>query len=131
MTEECAMVPRGAVSRQVDGSHVLNAMFKGLKLSMATDLNNYQLYRMPHNDWNENILKRPSYNYATDFLDTLDAVAPPQHYNAVSLDRYDGMVFIKSLLWPGMLFFHKCDTQMHGFVYFGNGRKNCELLFMI
>lgn len=131
ISEECAMVPRGAVSKQVDGTNVLNAMFQGLKLSAATDLNNYQLYRMPHNEWNENLLKRPSYNYATDFLDTLDAVAPPQYSNAILLDRYDERVFIKSLLWPGMLFFHKCSTQMHGFVYFGNGRKNSELFFML
>lgn len=131
ITEECALVPRGAVSKQANGLNVLNTVFQGLELSIAADLNNYQLYRMPHSEWNENLLKRPSYDYATDFLDTLDAIAPPQHCNAVSLDRYDGMVFVKSLIWPGMLFFHKCETQMHGFAYFGNGRKNSELLFMI
>lgn len=131
ITEECAMVPRAAVAKQLDGTNALNPVFQGLKLSAATDLNNYQLYRVPHNDWNANLLKRPSYNYATDFLDTLDAVAPPQHSNAVSLDRFVGLVFIKSLLWPGMLFFHKCETPMHGFVYFGSGRKNSELIFQI
>lgn len=131
ITDECAMVPRGAISKRVDGLNVINPVFQGLKFTVATDLNNYQLYRSPQNDWNENLLTRPYYDYATDFLDTLDAVAPPQHSNAVIVDEYDAMVFIKSLLWPGMLFFHKCDTSLHGFVYFGNGRKNSELLFMI
>lgn len=125
------MVPRGAISKRVNGTNVLNPMFQGLEISIATDLQNYQLYRIPHNEWNENLLKRPNYNYNIDFLDTLDAAAPPDHCNAVKLDQYDGMVFIKSLLWPGMIFVHKCETQMHGFLYFGNARKNSELLFMI
>lgn len=132
ISEECAFVPRGAVAKISDGTNVLNPMFEGLKASVATDLTNYQLYRTPHHDLNENLLKRPCYNYTTDFLDTLDAVQPPpQHSNVVSLDRYDEVVYIKSVLWPGMLFFHKCKTKTHGFVYFGNGRKNADLLFMI
>lgn len=131
ITEECALVPRGAVIKRNDGINRLNPMFNGSKLSIATDINNYQLYRLPHNELNANLVKRPNYNFATDFLDTLDAIGPVQHCNAVALDQYDGMVYIKSLMWPGQLFFHKCETPMHGFVYFGNGRKNTDLLFMI
>lgn len=130
ITNECAVIPRGAVTKRADGLYFANPMFSGLELSMAENLTNYQLLRLPQEKWNYNLLKRPDFNYATDFLDTLDSVLPNNYQFAITTDRYNGIIFLKSLLWPGMIFCHKCGTNIHGFVYFGNARKNAELLFM-
>ncbi len=46
-----------------------------------------------------------------------------------SADR--GTVTLPSLLWPGYYFFHRVNQNAYGGAYFGDGKKNAAILFML
>lgn len=131
ITEETAIMPRGALCKRTDGKSVYSPSFHGLSLLESSQLTNFQLYRTPQNRWNSNLLKHQDYNYATDIFDSIDLIVPEHKSFALTLQNDRGLVLIKSLYWPGMMFFHKCHSQIHGFCYVGDGRKNFDLLFML
>lgn len=132
ITDESAILPRGAIYKRVDRKTIYSPLFHGLSRLDAEDINNYQLYRAPRHTWNYNLLKRQDYNFPTDFLDTLDAIIPSAETSfSLTMEKDPGIVIIKSLHWPGMMFYHKTGTSKHGFCYLGDGRKNFDLLFMI
>lgn len=131
ITQDIAIVPRGAVHVRADGEYYENPMFAGLNEHEAENIFNYSLLRNPKNKWNKNLLQRSDYNKTIDALDTLDSVVPEDHSFALTTDKYNGFAFLKSLHWPEMIFFHQLKTRMHGYAYFGSGKKNLDLLFMI
>lgn len=131
ITEESALIPRGALFKHTDGLTVYNRLFHGFSHLQAIEMDNYQMFRVPKNKWNSNLLKKQDYNYATDLFDTANDIVPEKKTFSITLDNDQLIVFVKSLYWPGMIMFHKCLSDRHGFCYFGNGRKNMDLLFMI
>lgn len=131
ITEESALMPRSSLTKQIDGRAVYNQDFRGLSMAEASRMENYQLYRRPQNKWNYNLLKRADYNYNTDIFDTVDCFVPQKQSFALSVFDDRGLVLVRSLYWPGMTFFHKFQTRKHGFSYFGDGRRNNDLLFML
>lgn len=128
ITNESAIHPRGVLYRQIFGSVTYNPCFQGLSRLDASEMKNFQLFRRPLNDTNKNLLKREDYNYQTDFFDTIDDQAPSKCFSFGINDR--NVCIIRSLLWHGMIFFHKLNTKHQGFCYFGNGRKNLNILMM-
>lgn len=59
-------------------------------------------------------------------------------WNVVSLGSWSlqlegaGQVCIlRSLLWPGLTFYHVLMTPQHGYIYIGSGMKNLDLPFML
>lgn len=105
-------------------------MFRGLSDLQVENVSNYQILRLPRNDLKHNLLKRSDYNYAIDFLDCIADVIPLRQAFSLNLMRNEHLIIIKSCLWPGMTFFHKLNSRKHGFLYFGDGKKNYDLLFM-
>lgn len=131
ITEESALMPRGSVYKRVDDKNVLSNCFRGLSLSESSDSTNFQLYRDPKMNLNQNLLKRHHYNYTTDFYDTIDCIVPDEKSFSRTLTENQKVIIMKSLQWPGMTFYHKINSKKHGFMYFGDGLKNMDLLFMI
>ena len=76
ISDESAVVPRGALFKRPDGNVVQNLAFKGLTQGESQQLRNYQHYRKPQQRWNTNLLTQPNYNYALDFLDSIDIDFP-------------------------------------------------------
>ncbi|CAO1364665.1 unnamed protein product [Diamesa tonsa] len=130
ITEESAIVPRGALYRQVNRSIAFNPCFKGLSRIDASSLKNYQLYRFPRNNRTFNLTKREDYNYQTDFFDTIDDLIPVNGNFTCCINDRD-VCMIRSLRWLGMCFYHKINTIYQGFCYFGSGYENLDLLFTI
>ncbi|XP_014213362.1 radial spoke head protein 9 homolog [Copidosoma floridanum] len=127
---DVAVVPRGGWFKTTDGNVVLNPNFEGLTREEAGRLRSYVHARLPQNKWNANLLARQDYNLALDFLDTLEEDAP---VGCWSLQSAQGgrLALLLSLYWPGMVFYHKVDTPHYGSLYFGNGRKNLDVPFML
>ncbi|XP_017474474.1 PREDICTED: radial spoke head protein 9 homolog [Rhagoletis zephyria] len=130
ITEECAICPRGALYKLTDGRVIPNQMFRGLNDLEVENMSNYQIFRLPRCDLKHNLLKRSDYNYAIDFLDCIADVIPLRQAFSLNLMRSERLVIIKSCIWSGMTFFHKLNSRKHGFCYFGDGKKNYDLLFM-
>lgn len=131
ITDESAVVPKGALYKMTDQNVIYNPMFHGLNQLEGNLKSYYQLYRVPRNKFEYNVIKRSDYNYTTDFLDTIDDEIPKEVAFQLNMERNGRLVMIRSCVWPGMTFYHKLNTKEHGFVYFGDGKKNFDLLFMI
>lgn len=131
ITDESALLPRGALYKRTDSKTIFNPLFNGISQIEAVNMSNYQLYRLPREKWNYNLLKRQNYNYPTDFLDTIDNIIPEKNSYSTVIEKYNEIIFLLSLHYVGMIFYHKLHTKLHGFCYFGNGKKNFDLLFML
>lgn len=129
MMLDCAIIPRGVLYHQPNHCVTYNPCFRGLTRLEASLLINFQLFRNPVNNRNYNIAKREDYNYQTDFFDTIDDLVPKKSVSIQINDR--DVCTIRSLKWPGMTFLHKLNTPRQGFFYFGTGRENLDLPFMI
>lgn len=129
LVDESAIVPRGVLYLQINRCVTYNPFFRGLTKRQASELKNFQLLRRPLNNRNHNLLKHENYNYLTDFFDSIEDVVPSGCFNIKINDR--DVCTISSLSWPGMVFVHKLETEYQGFFYFGNGRENIDLLFMM
>lgn len=126
---ESAIHPRGLLYRQIDGNITYNICFKGLGRLEASEMKNFQMFRVPERSLNYNLSKREDYNYQIDFFDSIDDdLNPPKCFSFNINDR--DVCLIRSLLWQGATFFHKLNTMHQGFFYFGDGRKNLDILMM-
>ncbi|KAK4886650.1 hypothetical protein RN001_002921 [Aquatica leii] len=130
ISEDAAAVPRGALFKRPDGVVVENLNFEGLSYLDSQEIKCFLHYRTPRQKWNTNLLTRTDYNYAFDFLDTLDADIPEGCWTIQEHDS-GSMVLLQSLYWPGLVVYHYTDTPRYGFIYLGNGQKVLDLTFML
>ncbi|XP_034187436.2 radial spoke head protein 9 isoform X2 [Osmia lignaria lignaria] len=93
--EDAAVVPRGAWFKCPDGDCIENLGFEGLTINDASYLKSYLHARPPQQKWNTNLLTRPDYNYALDFLDTIDLDVPPGIRIRTVIIIVDCFVFLK------------------------------------
>lgn len=47
------------------------------------------------------------------------------------MEKGNSLVVLRSLLWPGLTFYHVPHTKNCGYVYVGTGEKNIDLPFML
>lgn len=130
INEEAEICARGQILKQPDETVVINPNFYGLTGSEAKQLKSYLHIRIPQHRWNTNLLTRQDYNYSMDFLDSIDQDIPNGCWN-LSLEQNGSVAYLKSLYWPGMMYFHKVKTPDAGFLYVGNGRKNFDVPFLL
>ncbi|XP_031341846.1 radial spoke head protein 9 homolog [Photinus pyralis] len=130
ITNEAMIVPRGALFKRPDAVVVENQNFEGLSQLDSQELACYLHYRSPQRKWNTNLLARIDYNYALDFLDTID-VDIPEGCWILHVCAAGAVVIINSLYWPGMVFYHTVRTPNYGSVYFGDGKRSLDLPFML
>ncbi|XP_054265450.1 radial spoke head protein 9 homolog [Macrosteles quadrilineatus] len=129
ISDEAAIVPRGGLFKQTDGTCVHSRAFEGIKLEDADSMCSFQHYRAPRHDYNTNLMIRCDYNYALDFLDTIDKDLPADCWSA-QLVEGDRSIILRSLHWPGLMFFHYLNSPDHGFIYVGQGLRNLDIPFM-
>ncbi|XP_066598172.1 radial spoke head protein 9 homolog [Prorops nasuta] len=134
INEDAAVIPRGGWFKCLNGDVIENSAFEGLNRANAAQLKFYLHARPPQKKWITNLLLMEDYNYATDFLDSLDWDVPRKCWNLQLLQGAGlagQLVILQNLYWPGMTFYHKINTPHYGFLYFGSGKKNMDLLFMV
>ncbi|XP_058460421.1 radial spoke head protein 9 homolog [Malaya genurostris] len=129
--DEAVIVPRGVLYHTVEGQSVINPFFHGIGINDSLKLHNYHHFRKPIGEPGKNLLKRDDCNYFLDVFDSADDVIPKEHSFAVTRDPQRDVFMLKSLHWPGMTSFHRANSDVYGFFYFGDGRKNWDLLFKI
>lgn len=76
ITENAAIIPRGAWFKCPNGDVIENPSFSGLCDMDASNLKSYLHARPPKAKWNVNLSSRPDYNYALDFLDSIEMDVP-------------------------------------------------------
>lgn len=129
INEDTLIVPRGALFKRADAVVVENLAFTGLTIQESREQKSYLHFRESRQKWNTNLLTRRDYNYALDFLDTVDMDIPQGCW---TIQIFEGRnVLVRSLYWPGMIFYHMLNSMYYGCLYLGNGKKNLDIPFML
>ncbi|KAM9155847.1 radial spoke head protein 9 homolog [Pangshura tecta] len=124
------IVPRGAFVKTPLGPVHENRNFEGLSLTEAKKLNSYFHFTEPVNLKNRTLLEKADLDPSIDFLDSLEHDIPKGSWS-IQLERGGSLVVLKSLLWPGLTFYHVPMTKQYGYIYLGTGEKNIDLPFML
>jgi len=127
---DVALVPKGAYI--VDAAHQVlkNKTFEGLDHTLATKLASYYHFREPTKLKAKSVLEKRTMVKGTEFLDPVSDDVPRGVWTLqTSGDKMS--VQIRSLLWPGYFFFHRINQNAHGGAYFGDGKRNGAILFML
>jgi len=127
---DCTALPVGALKLSPTHELRYNDSFKGLSITEASDLKNYQHFRNPLSEEKKEFITRGDAIFQLNFLDPLDKDLPKGCWS-IHTDSSKTQVTVRSLLWPGYLTYHRANSNIYGFVYFGNGVKNSDLPFLI
>lgn len=74
----------------------------------------------------------PYISHLVDLLPTCDLLSPSSSGSwALRVNRATNLAVLRSLVWPGYHFTHKLGTSDFAGAYFGDGRRNSDLAFMI
>uniref|UniRef100_A0A8C3ILM8 Radial spoke head protein 9 homolog n=1 Tax=Chrysemys picta bellii TaxID=8478 RepID=A0A8C3ILM8_CHRPI len=124
------IIPRGAFVKTPLGPVHENRNFEGLSLTEAKKLNSYFHFTEPVNLKNRTLLQKADLDPSIDFLDSLEHDIPKGSWS-IQLERGGSLVVLRSLLWPGLTFYHIPMTKQFGYIYLGTGEKNIDLPFML
>uniref|UniRef100_A0ABI7ZA85 Radial spoke head protein 9 homolog n=1 Tax=Felis catus TaxID=9685 RepID=A0ABI7ZA85_FELCA len=125
-----AIIPRGALFKTPFGPIHVNRTFEGLSLSEAKKLSSYFHFREPVQLKNKTLLEKADLDPSLDFMDSLEHDIPKGSWS-IQMERGNALVVLRSLLWPGLTFFHAPRTKNCGYIYVGTGEKNIDLPFML
>ncbi|XP_008072123.2 radial spoke head protein 9 homolog [Carlito syrichta] len=125
-----AIIPRGALFRTPFGPTHVNRVFEGLSLSEAKKLSSYFHFREPVELKNKTLLEKADLDPSLDFMDSLEHDIPKGSWS-IQMERGNALVVLRSLLWPGLTFYHAPRTKNYGSIYVGTGEKNMDLPFML
>lgn len=127
---EVSVVPRGAYAVSATHYVIRNTGFGGLAATEAGDLANYFHFREPTALARKTVLERRGLVATTDFLDPISEDTPRGVW-ALRVDKARAQATLRSLVWPGYFFFHNLGTARFGGAYFGDGRRNDDIGFMV
>ena len=131
-----SVVPRGSYCMASNGALVPNGSFSGLSSQEATNIANYYHLRPPQaraQEW----ANKTGAAKMENILDQVGASRPankgPSPVGAwVARANMTGdTVHVRSLEYPGYFFFHDLEDGTHGGAYFGDGKFNRDLGFML
>uniref|UniRef100_A0A0A9YFS0 Radial spoke head protein 9 homolog n=1 Tax=Lygus hesperus TaxID=30085 RepID=A0A0A9YFS0_LYGHE len=125
------VVPRGALYKQPNGDIVHNESWYGMNFEDSRLLTSYFHFRKPENRWDENVTKKPNYNYAYDFMDPIDGDIPLHFAWSCQVVNTNRTAILRSLTWPGAVSYNVLESPVWGFLYFGPAKKNIDIPFMI
>ncbi|XP_049621486.1 radial spoke head protein 9 homolog [Suncus etruscus] len=128
--KEVSIIPRGALFKTPMGPIHVNRTFEGLPLSEAKKLSSYFHFREPIDLKNKTLLEKADLDPSLDFLDSLEHDIPKGSWS-IQMEKGNALVVLRSLLWPGLTFYHVPHTKNYGSVYVGTGEKNIDLPFML
>ncbi|XP_059099927.1 radial spoke head protein 9 homolog [Peromyscus eremicus] len=125
-----AIIPRGALFKTPFGVTHVNRTFEGLPLSEIKKLSSYFHFREAVDLKNKTLLEKADLDPSLDFMDSLEYDIPKGSWS-IQMERGNALVVLRSLLWPGLTFYHAPRTKNYGYIYVGTGEKNMDLPFML
>ena len=127
---DTCIIPKGALKLTAEHEFRINKGFKGLKQNELTDENNYLHFRAIINEDKKLFIENIDAIFSEDILDNITN-DPVKGCWSLQLDPTKKIVNLRNLLWPGFFAVHQSNTNLYGCVYFGDGKKNADLPFMI
>ncbi|CAB3385068.1 Hypothetical predicted protein [Cloeon dipterum] len=121
INNEMSIIPRSAFLIGSYNQTMKNKMFKGLPFDKSADQNSYVHFE----DLRGSKVMFP----LLDSTNTIETDFPPawklQH------EQEGQVAVVRSQLWPGLTFHHQVDSPVYGWTYFGDGRRNWDICYMI
>jgi len=127
---DCATLPVGALKLSPTHEMRYDDSFSGLSIDAAGNVSNYQHFRSPLSEEKREYIARGDATFKRDFLDPIEKDFPVGAWS-LHTDSSRTQVTVRSLLWPGYLTYHRANSNIFGYCYFGNGIKNSDLPFII
>ena len=122
--------PKGAIKFTPAQKTEWNEAFSGLSLEDAKKVENWQIMRKPTKKEILDLHARGEAVYNPDGMENVSDDFPIKSWS-IQNDATGTVVTIKSHLWPGQYSYHKCNTDIVGCVYMGDGIRNNNLPFMV
>ena len=131
-----SIIPRGSYCMASNGALVPNRSFSGLSPQEATNISSYYHLRPPQAraaEWENKTGAAKMEN----ILDQVGASRPaskgpsPVGAWAAGVNNTGDTVNLRSLEYPGYFFFHDLEDGSYGGAYFGDGKFNRDLGFML
>ncbi|KAL6037644.1 hypothetical protein STEG23_020025 [Scotinomys teguina] len=104
--------------------------FECLPLSEIKKLSSYFHFREAVDLKNKTLLEKADLDPSLDFMDSLEYDIPKGSWS-IQMERGNALVVLRSLLWPGLTFYHAPRTKNYGYIYVGTGERNMDLPFML
>jgi radial spoke head protein 9 len=127
---DTSVVPKGAYLLNEAQRVVPNSDFKGLGPVESTLLSSYVHFRPPTSVASLRALAKTDAEFYANFLDPVKDDLPKGCW-ACRPDSGASLVTLRSLSWPGYISYHVAGAAKFGGVYFGYGRKNRDLPFIL
>ena len=102
----------------------------GLTVSESAKQSSYFHFREPAELYKRPMIDLAKLDKAIDFLDSIETDLPKMSWS-LQFDRGSELVILKSLLWPGYVFYHVPESKKFGSLYMGFGDLNIDLPFML
>ncbi|KAI8785253.1 radial spoke head protein 9 [Biomphalaria glabrata] len=128
--DDVRIIPRGAFIQVPTAEVVKNRSFEGLSVQESAKLCNYMHFREAKRLDLKSLLQRANMDKAIDFMDSIEDDVPRGSWT-MQFERGSGLLILRSLQWPGYVFYHVPASQKYGSCYFGTGEKNMDLPFML
>lgn len=127
---DCSIAPVGAFKMTPIHQVRRNEAFHGLQADQ--DLQSYLHFRNVQTQAYKDQLDQPGAPFNPNFLESIIDDQPRGLWTIQGgKDHDDKIITIRSIMWPGFIFYHKAGTKKFGNLYIGDGLKNEELHFMI
>ncbi|KAL3139511.1 Radial spoke head protein 9 [Trebouxia sp. C0009 RCD-2024] len=109
ISADTSVVPKGSLRLDASGQVVPNDGFQGVAYPD----------------------KLESYIHGMDGPEGVCLAKDIQGMWALQYDSFQGLISMRSLIWPGYQFYYSTATRAWGSLYSGNGCKNNDLVFML
>lgn len=107
-----------------------NEGFSGLNYEDSLKIENWQFTRQPQDPEILGMIERDESIFNVECLDSVAKEFPKNSWN-LHKDATRSVATLKSHLWPGLYAYHRCNTNIFGFIYIGDGIMNSNLPFMV
>ncbi|KAG6975918.1 hypothetical protein JG688_00001898 [Phytophthora aleatoria] len=125
-----SVVPLGAYVVSPLHQVITNSSFHGLTWDQSLQLYNFFHFRHPDLPERAQIIENAEgLVRAGDFFDPL--IQDLDGAWVISKDNTGAYTTLRNYVYPGAFCFHRPETAHYGSVYFGDGRKNPDIAFMI
>jgi len=126
----CSVVPAGAYLLQSSQRVVPNMYYNGMSLEQGLKMSSFLHLRPPQFLPNKSISERAGLSKTTDFLDSVEDDLPKGAWS-LKHDAQNNMLVLRSLAFPGYVFFSVVGSPVFGSAYVGTGLRNWDLAFML
>ena len=131
---DCAVVPDPAMKSSQTGELMINLGYTGQTPEEIAMLQSYKHFRSTDEEKRLRIhgkLFVTSVESNRKSINTLEPITDdlPKSTWSLVLDSSKLVAYLRSFKWPGFLAYNRANSSIHGYCYFGDGRKNIDLSF--